>query len=449
VTGSRLNVLLVCSGSYHSQYGGGQVYVRHLAAELSLRGHSVTAFWFDPSGDDRTEVVPVGGGRTITLRQAGVRDSAWLAAARSVLAQSRPDVVHANGWKAEFAAAAAEEGIPCVVTAHHGGIVCPAGALLDWREKICQEPVNEETCRPCCIKRCRGGRLLEILTRPLSNRWMESVDRSLRRIPLIPFLTPAFRSATEPQRRLAAIKQLALPGTVLIAPSRATAEALRRNRIPASQIVVVPHGIEPFARRPLRPGLGARPVRFVYVGRISPVKGLHTLLTALAQLSRPADWELDIVGEAATKPEIRYRRQLMKIPLDHSRIRWHGRLDRERVGEVIAGGDVLVLPSIYHEVFGLVLLEAHSIGRPVVASRSGGPEDIVRDGENGILLEPGNVEAWAQALRTLLHQPERITAMASNIGPVRTIEDHVADLEAVYDRAIALRTVPRKPRLTL
>jgi hypothetical protein len=49
----------------------------------------------------------------------------------------------------------------------------------------------------------------------------------------------------------------------------------------------------------------------------------------------------------------------------------------------------------------------------------------------------------------LLKQPEKIAAMASNIGPVRTIEDHVADLEAVYDRAIALRTVPRKPRLTL
>jgi glycosyltransferase involved in cell wall biosynthesis len=138
----------------------------------------------------------------------------------------------------------------------------------------------------------------------------------------------------------------------------------------------------------------------------------------------------------------------MKITVDHGRIRWHGRLDREGVGEVIAGGDVLVLPSIYHEVFGLVLLEAHSIGRPVVASRSGGPADIVRDGENGILLEPGNIEAWAQALRTLLHQPERIAAMASNVGPVRTIEDHVADLEAVYDRAIALRTAAGKPRLT-
>lgn len=115
---------------------------------------------------------------------------------------------------------------------------------------------------------------------------------------------------------------------------------------------------------------------------------------------------------------------------------------------VIPGADA-VFPPVCHEVFGLLLLEAHSIGRPVVASRSGGPEDIVRDGENGILLEPGNVEAWAQALRTLLHQPERITAMASNIGPVRTIEDHVADLETVYDRAIALSTVPRKPRLTL
>ncbi len=433
------SILLVASRDFRSQYGGGQVYVRSLAEELCRRGYRVAVAWFESGSPAATETYPVGPNRSIALHRVHAREGEALEAARAIIPRLRPHLVHAHGWKAEFSQAAFEQGIACVVTAHHGGIVCPSGALLDWRDKLCSLPVSEETCRPCCVRRCPGGRLIEPFMRHLPMDFIRWANARLGTLPLIPFIKPAVHSAIEPGRRLEAIRKLALPGTILVAPSKATAAALLRNQIPKEQVAIVPHGIEPFPRTPLRPGLGGRPLRFVYVGRISPVKGLHILLRALGELDRPAAWELDIVGAAETKPEIRYRRRIESMRVDQRRIRWRGRAGHERVSEVLADCDVLVLPSICHEVFGLVILEAHSTGRPVVASRSGGPEDIVRDGENGILVEPGDVGGWTRALGLLIDEPEKVAAMAANIGRVRTMEEHVSDLEAVYDRAAELR----------
>ena len=94
--------------------------------------------------------------------------------------------------------------------------------------------------------------------------------------------------------------------------------------------------------------------------------------------------------------------------------------------------DVVLLPSIYTEVFGLTLLEALSVGRPVIASRCGGPEDIVVDGQNGVLVPANDPIALAAAIQYFLDSPIRVQEISTKIGPINTLKSHVEGLLKLY-----------------
>ena len=126
-------------------------------------------------------------------------------------------------------------------------------------------------------------------------------------------------------------------------------------------------------------------------------------------------------------------------------MRLHGRVGPEELSRAYAGVDVLVLPSIYLEVFGLVVLEAFSAGRPVIVTNSGGPEELVREGVDGLIVRRNDPVALAEALMGLASDPARIVRLAEGIRPVRTIEEHLDQLLPIYERAI--REAPRSPSL--
>jgi glycosyltransferase involved in cell wall biosynthesis len=113
----------------------------------------------------------------------------------------------------------------------------------------------------------------------------------------------------------------------------------------------------------------------------------------------------------------------------------------DRIAELHAALDVLVLPSVWPEPFGLVLIEAMASGKPVIASRHGGPPEIVEEGVSGLLVTPGDVEALAEAMRSLLADRARRERMG-RAARVRAEESfdaarHVAAVQRVYDEVLA------------
>ena len=81
---------------------------------------------------------------------------------------------------------------------------------------------------------------------------------------------------------------------------------------------------------------------------------------------------------------------------------WHS---QEQLPELYAGADICVVPSVWREPFGIAAVEAMAAGKPVVASRAGGLADIVADGVTGLLVEPGDAVALADALARLIADP--------------------------------------------
>jgi glycosyltransferase involved in cell wall biosynthesis len=141
------------------------------------------------------------------------------------------------------------------------------------------------------------------------------------------------------------------------------------------------------------------PFHVLFIGNIIPRKGLHTLLTALAQLPR-ATWQLTVVGNLTIDPAYvaRIRRQIEVDKLADV-VHLTGSLPDQALLEYLKTSHVLAMPS--YEGFGIVYLEAMSYGLPVIASTAGAAHEIIKHGQEGFLVDPNEPKILAQHIREL------------------------------------------------
>ena len=169
-----------------------------------------------------------------------------------------------------------------------------------------------------------------------------------------------------------------------------------------ARIAVIPCGVDtnlflPGDQAAARAALGLDDqLQLLYVGRLAPIKGLETLLDAMARL-RAAD-------EPLNGHEGELRARLARLDL-RSAVTFVGAQPQERLRAWYVAADATVLPSHY-ESFGMVAMEAMACGIPVVASRVGGLQTTVRDGVTGLLVPDHDPAALAGALDRLLGDPD-------------------------------------------
>ena len=155
---------------------------------------------------------------------------------------------------------------------------------------------------------------------------------------------------------------------------------------------------------PSAPRGGAR--RFVFIGHVKPEKGIRELLGAASRLGG-REIRVDVYGPLQGG----MRAEDFE---GHPIVNYLGVLAPERVSEVLRSYDALLLPT-YHpgEGYPGAILEAYAEGLPVVATRWRSLPEIVEDGISGVLIEPRDADALAQAMRDLHDQPERMEALRS------------------------------------
>ena len=138
--------------------------------------------------------------------------------------------------------------------------------------------------------------------------------------------------------------------------------------------------------------------RIISIGRYAYEKGNDLLLQAWAKVEKACqDWCLDIYGMGEQAP---YRQQMKNLGIDGSRCHLHGSLSD--VKNAYLDSSIFALPSRF-DGFGIVIIEAMSCGLPVVAfDCENGPRNILTDGENGYLIPPFDVDAYAEKLIRLI-----------------------------------------------
>ena len=167
-------------------------------------------------------------------------------------------------------------------------------------------------------------------------------------------------------------------------------------------------------------GDNGKALKLVFLGRVAPEKGIDVLLRAMEMVKIPV--ELDVYGIGA-KPDRGERigdrgfakaggSKKPKLRNPESRIRWLQPVKPEAVVETIRKYDALVVPSVCLETGPLVVLEAFAAGVPVIGSRLGGIAEMVRDGVDGVLFQPGDPAALAIALEKF---SEKQSALKGNI----------------------------------
>lgn len=159
--------------------------------------------------------------------------------------------------------------------------------------------------------------------------------------------------------------------------------------LPAERIVVQPHFVPDPGKRPAPPSASRD---LLFVGRLSPEKGLDVVLRALALIGGQSSLRLTVVGNGP------HRHEFERLAGD--RVRFLGHQSPEAVRQLMLSARGLLFPSLCYETFGLSLVEGMAAGLPAVASALGGSEWIVPHGA-GRLVPPGDVPAWASALREL------------------------------------------------
>jgi glycosyltransferase involved in cell wall biosynthesis len=177
---------------------------------------------------------------------------------------------------------------------------------------------------------------------------------------------------------------------------------------------------------------GGPPIRILAVGRLVPDKNLGELIEAFAEAGfGEGEAELELCGAGPLESELRAWASRLGVPA-----RFSGPVPAEELGRVYASAHVLALVSTY-EPFGVTLREAAAAGLPLIASeRAGATGDVAIDGENAIVVDPGDRAQIAVALRRLVRDAELRERLAAGSRAVTERHPPEADAEA-WERAVA------------
>ncbi len=217
----------------------------------------------------------------------------------------------------------------------------------------------------------------------------------------------------------------------------------------AEHVWAIHNGGEKFSQsdQTIRQELGIADDEFVllYVGAITPEKGVHVLLEAFKKMIGRYAARLVVVGSSKlwynvngvpslSDYEMNLRAQSTDLP-----IHFLGNLGRDKLAAVYSAADLFVCPSVWEEAFGIVNVEAMSAGLPVVASAVGGIPEIVLDGHSGLLVPPNNPKKLFTAIRTLYENQNiyrKISVNSRERANLFTWQEAADSIAKVYDKVM-------------
>ncbi len=330
---------------------------------------------------------------------AGV-DTIWsrrtIAEVKAKIEAYRPDVIHAHNtfplvspslyWVAE------RHRVPVVQTLHNFRLLCPQAMFLR-EQNICEDCVQRVPWRSVTRKCYRDSRLQ----------------------------SAAVASMLQIHRGLGTYTSKV---TRYIALTEFTRRKFVAGGIPADKIVVKPN----FVETPTETATGLPRRGFLYVGRVSPEKGVRVLAEAFGTLPRA---QLEVLGEGSECE------RLAGLP----NVTLRGFQSQAQVREAMLSACALVMPSVWYENFPRTLVEAFACRLPVIASRLGAMEELVEDGVTGLLFDPGDADECRKRLEWAIENPEEMRRMGDaayeEFERRYTPEENYRLLGQIYASAIA------------
>lgn len=419
-----MKILIVAAGDFTSTYGGGQSYVRRLAEELCWHKSIEISILSFSSDKENLKTIVIHG---VDIHIYSTFPCSSDNRISDILTTCSPDIVHIHSHKAQMCRVCHNMNIPCVVTAHHGGILCPAGALLNSKDRICHVQINHRNCLKCYLHNIRFGGFLYPILRFIPQSIYISLGKLLKKIPFIYYLTPVGSAALYIKCKKEEWNTICNNCSKVIAPSYAIKQSMEQNGMPQEKIIVLPHGVPQPYSVPLYPPIGNKKIKFFYVGRICYVKGIHILLESFHRSATPCA-ELHLIGGAGNKHEKIYMEHLRKKYDSDPRISWHGKLNEDQITVAISQYHILINPTICMEIFGLNISEAIAMGKWVLSTKCGGAEMQILEDKNGWLIQPNDITILQQKIEAIYKSPPTSTSLSD----YTTISQHINSILTIF-----------------
>ena len=306
-----------------------------------------------------------------------------------------------------FVEQAQERGIPTIYTAHDYYPICHRFTLVRPNMSRCETIGDPEQCSRCDLALAYLNRLdhlgdyqLGALPEQLGPDGTADLQHILDGQPHLAGFTAdeqagfAERRTKLDQRRLEAYRRFDL----ILSPTRFLRDRLIDGGLEGDRIELLPYGAEiaDLDTIPRPTHRDREPLRFGFLGGLSKHKGVHVLVAAFEKLGGGA--ELSIWGDSSDTPYV----DSVRKRAEAAGARWRGPYRRGELGACLSEIDVAVVPSTWVENYPFVIREAFAAGRPVIASNLGALPESVRDGVDGLLVEPDDADALADAMRRLV-----------------------------------------------
>ncbi len=394
--------------------GGAEQHVRTLSIELAARGHEVVVVTMQHKGQEK---IACDHGVKVYRIRSSVQRVPWLfsdsgrqytppvpdpetmLALRTIIEKEKPQIVHAHNWLVRsFLPLKAWSGVRLVVTLHDYNLVCAKDTLI-YRNASCTGP-NMTKCLGCAAQHYG---VMKGTSTVLTNWLMSLVERGTVDM-------------------FVAVSQATVLGNGLVdsgLPLRVIPNFLA-DSVDASLEDTIPYVTQLPAEGYL-----------LFVGALGYTKGVDVLLRAYAGLTRVPP--LVLIG---------YRTPdwpLLALELPHNVIVLHD-WPNYAIMEAWKRCSIGLVPSIMPETFGIVVLEAMKMAKPVIASHTGALSDIVLNGETGLLVAPGNAQELQEAIQRLLAEPalrQRMGDMAKQRFSEYEAGSVVPRIEHVYQEVLA------------
>lgn len=318
---------------------------------------------------------------------------------RSLLEEVRPDIAHlhiiAHQISPSILPVLKQRGIPIIQTLHDYKPICPSYGLVS-HGKICE--------------RCKGGKFYHATLQRCNH---DSIAASLVNTVEM-YLHQAWNWYDLPD--------------VYITPSEFMRQKLIEFGMPEKKLIHIPNFVN-LDKYPYSEGFGDY---FVYVGRLTQIKGVHTLLRAMEKV-RNKHVRLLILGDGPQRP---YLEQVMNN-LGLENVRFLGYQNPDQLVHVLSNAMFSVLPSEVYEICPMSVLESMSMGKPVIGADIGGIPELIEDEVDGMLFSSGNVDELASRIDRMLSDDDRLHEMGKaahhKIAMKYDAKTHYSQIGALYE----------------
>jgi glycosyltransferase involved in cell wall biosynthesis/GT2 family glycosyltransferase len=398
------------------QHAGTELYAYWLVRrQLQWREVSVFGRMADVSRAQGEAVELADGGARVRLvtnnfvqrdpfARNAIRDGTFERAFNRFLDEERPELVHIHhlaGHSFSLAGVARRRGIPIVQQVQDWWALCARVNLFHASWQRCSGP-GVSKCARCAP-------LTRIAPEPLWNRTLHIVRRRAARASL-------------------AAADAYVMGSRFIRDDYVRAGLLAKD----TPAFVLPYGVDIFCCDARRPRDGV--LRFGFVGSILPHKGLHIAVEAFRAID-PALATLHAWGDPSASAE--YTAMLRER--GGASLKLEGTFAEEEKLRIFASMDALLVPSVGLESFGLAAREAMACGVPVIAANDGALTELFEGGADGELFPNGDALALEAIVRRIAARPELLDEWAARIPRPKSVDEHAAEIEDVYERVRARR----------